>query len=110
MKITAAVVSSGFSNVEDNVLFCRPEDWQSLSRFIGDCPSEWVDIELPDNVAIDGPDYGRLENFTDAKVPGSSLFAWASRKYDPKKEDWVRKIHITCDCGHETVWTRTIEY
>lgn len=110
MKITAAVVSSGFSNVEDNVLFCRPECWRDLSHFIGDCPSEWAHIELPDNVALDGPDYGNPEDFNDEKYPDSRITAWASGKYDPKKDKWVRKIHIVCSCGHKTVWRHTVEY
>ena len=115
MKITAAVVSSGFSNVEDNVLFCRPECWRDLSRFIGNCQSDWVEIELPGNIVIGEPGYGRPEDVAfdlDAyeKDPSTCIMAYATRKYDQKAGKWVRKIHIDCGFGFKTVWTRTVEY
>ena len=115
MKITAAVVSSDFSNVEDNVLFCRPECWQDLSHFIGVCQSDGVDIELPGNIVIGEPGYGRPEDVAfdlDAyeKDSNARITAYATRRYDSKKEKWIRKIHIACICVPETMWTRTIEY
>ena len=110
MKITAAVASSGFSNVKDSVFFCLPDCRRGLSRFLEGHQVDWVDLELPDNVAIDGPDYGRPEQFTDEKNPNAIIRAYTNRKYDPPKGKWIQKIYIDCFCGFETVWTHTVEY
>ena len=47
MKITAAVVSSGFSNVPDSVFFCLPDCEDKLSRYLGDYRFDWAEIDLP---------------------------------------------------------------
>lgn len=52
MKITAAVVSSGFSNVSDSVFFCRPDCEENLSRYLDGYQFDWVEVELPDSVVI----------------------------------------------------------
>ncbi len=115
MKITAAVVSSGFSNVSDSVFFCRPDCEENLSRYLDGYQFDWVEVELPDSVVIGEPGYGKPEYVAldlDAykKNPNTSITADATREYDPKTGKWTHEIYIVCRCGFETAWTRTVEY
>lgn len=115
MKITAAVVSSGFSNVPDSVLFCLPDCEDKLSWYLENRQYETVEIDLPDSVVIGEPGYGKPEYVAldlDAykKNTNTSITADAAREYDPKTGKWTREIYIVCRCGFETAWTRTVEY
>lgn len=84
MKITAAVVSSGFSNVPDSVFIGEPG------------------YGKPEYVALDLDAY--------EKNPNTSITADAAREYDPKTEKWTREIYVVCMCNFEIAWDRTIEY
>lgn len=115
MKITAAVVSSGFSNVPDSVFFCRPDCEENLSLYLDGYQFDWVEIELPDSVVIGEPGYGKPEYVAldlDAykKNSNTSIIAEAGREYDPKTGKWTREIYIVCMCDFEIAWDRTIEY
>lgn len=115
MKITAAVVSSGFSNVPDSVLFCRPDCEDILSRYLDGYLFDWVEVELPDSVVIGEPGYGKPEYVAldlDAykKNSNTSITADAIREYDSKVGKWTYEIYIVCRCGFEIEWDRTIEY
>lgn len=115
MKITAAVVSSGFSNIQDSVLFCLPDCEDKLSRYLEGEQYEMVEIDLPDSVVIEEPGYGKPEYVAfdlDAceKNHNTWITAEAVREYDPKTGKWTHEIYIVCECNFEIMWTRTVEY
>lgn len=60
MKALAAIISSGFGNVRDAVLFCRPDRAEDLNPWTSDRLVDWAEVELPDSaefVNIGTPEY-----------------------------------------------------
>lgn len=115
MKITAAVVSSGFFNVPDSVFFCRPDCEDKLSRYLEGCQFDWIEIDVPDSVVIGEPGYGKPEHValdldTYEKNPNTTITADTNGDYDPKTGKWTHEIYIVCECDFEIAWTRTVEY
>ena len=49
MRALAAIIHSGFGNVQDAVLFCRPDREEDLNPWTSDRLVDWVEVELPDS-------------------------------------------------------------
>ncbi len=49
MKALAAIISSGFGNVRDAVLFCHPDRADDLDAWTSGRRVDWVEVELPDS-------------------------------------------------------------